>query len=145
MKYAIIMLLGATAAQETSYTGCQDGWGVDAGGDDCQWYYNELMNNGLDACGDFDSDDFTASNECCACGGGNLCNDYEGVDAGGDGCDWYAQNQGSCGDFDTADFNAVEQCCSCGGGNECYDGEGTDNAGDGCKWYNAQNLESCDG
>ena len=149
MKYAICMLLGATAAQQTYYTGCSDGWGVDSGGDGCD-YYLDAINNGYDECGDFDSDDFTASWECCACGGGNSCNDGEGVDGGGDGCDWYAENQGSCGDFDTDEFIAAEQCCSCSGGYDvCYDVEGTDYMGDGCKWYSASvddaEVDICDG
>ena len=141
------MLLGATAAQETYFSSCSDGWGVDARGDGCDWYNNELMESGLDYCGDYDSDDFQASNECCLCGGGNQCNDGAGVDAGGDGCDWYSENLNSCGDFDTADFVAAEQCCSCGGGSDvCWDGEGTDSSGDSCKWYNTNLGDGvCDG
>ena len=53
----MIALLGAVSTQE-----CTDGTGVDIGGDGCEWYYENS-----DSCGFYDSVDFTASNECCAC------------------------------------------------------------------------------
>ena len=39
--------------------------GLDRGSDDCDWY----TENG-DQCGNWDDDDFVASENCCACGGG---------------------------------------------------------------------------
>ena len=36
------------------------------------------------------------------------CVDKDGIDAGGDGCDWYYLNDSSCGYWDTSDFMASD-------------------------------------
>lgn len=41
---------------------CVDGDGVDSFGDGCGWYWENP-----DGCGDYDTDDFAANDECCAC------------------------------------------------------------------------------
>ena len=38
---------------------------VDSWGDGCEWYYDSEG-----SCGSFDTDDFSAAELCCACGGG---------------------------------------------------------------------------
>lgn len=35
--------------------------------DDCDWYWGRE-----NLCGDYDDDDFTAAEHCCACGGGEI-------------------------------------------------------------------------
>ena len=69
-------------------------------------------------------------------------------DTAGDGCDWYAANDGHCGDHDTDDFFSNAMCCSCGGG-VTYDCEDIDNGfadtgGDKCSWYTEYDS-SCHG
>ena len=49
---------------------------------------------------------------------GGECEDMDGVDSFGDGCEWYDANPDSCGGYDTADFVSDDQCCACGGGYE---------------------------
>ena len=129
---------------------CDDSWAnSDAGGDSCSWYY------GMEAyCGLWDDSDFTASTDCCACKTDyamNLeaqsCYDTNfGIgDTTGDGCDWYAANDGHCGGHDTWEFSSNSMCCSCGGGisptpTHCDDTNTSwygDSTGDGCEWYDS--------
>jgi hypothetical protein len=94
-------------------------WNGDIGGDGCDWY---AENPGY--CGMFDTDYFDSKNDCCACKApsalnlvetcyGSACPDHMdysqgscndnaqgAVDIGGDGCDWYWNNQDSCGWWD---------------------------------------------
>ena len=111
--------------------GCEDGSGVDSYGDGCDWY-----DANPDGCGGYDTDDFSSWDECCACGGsadmvvyedygyedsgdyGGECEDMDGVDSFGDGCEWYDSNPDGCGGYDTDDFVSDDQCCACGGGYE---------------------------
>ena len=97
--------------------------GTDSGGDGCDWYIG-LENS----CGSYDDGGFTASINCCACGGGNRAsrdnsstidgctNTNAGKDSGRDDCHWYVSNIDLCGVYDDDDFNAIGQCCACGGG-----------------------------
>lgn len=100
---------------------CTDGTGVDSFGDGCDWYAENA-----DGCGDYDTADFVAGDQCCACGGSaeaeaevveeasdEECVNGTGVDDFGDGCDWYDANPDGCGSYDTADFVAADQCCVC--------------------------------
>ena len=100
---------------------CTDGTGVDSFGDGCAWY-----SENADGCGDYDTADFVAGDQCCACGGSaeaasevveeasdEECVNGDGVDSFGDGCDWYDANPDGCGDYDSADFVAADQCCVC--------------------------------
>ena len=89
---------------------CEDGEGVDSFGDGCDWY-----DDNESGCGNYDTEDFSAADECCACGGGEDgdCADGDGVDSFGDGCDWYDANPSGCGSYDTADFVAEDECCAC--------------------------------
>ena len=125
---------------------------TDTGNDDCSWYHSHAS-----SCGNFDSDVFTASSQCCACGGGAqappeptvaACEHTSNgaLDRGGDDCDWYDDRFGSCGSYDDDDFTASVHCCGCGGGQtvtvpvseavcEDTDGEARDGGNDSCSWY----------
>ena len=48
-------------------------------------------------------------------------------DNGGDGCDWYVNNNDSCftGTYDDDDFVAQKMCCTCGGGFSYFEGVST--------------------
>ena len=77
---------------------------------------------------------------CVAAWGRDGCQDLEGVDSGGDGCDWYTGYEGLCGRYDTEDFTATEICCdSCVNPYEmvagCVDTEGVDRSGETCEFY----------
>ena len=71
-------------------------------------------------CGWFDDDDFVASRDCCACGGGagsasaETCSDSDDgpVDSFGDSCADYQGNANWCGGYNTADFDSAD-CCAC--------------------------------
>ena len=68
----------------------------DAGGDKCEWY-----STNWNSCGDWDTDEFTASTMCCACYSGpsdSTCEETQtdSEDTGGDGCSWYWANQETC-------------------------------------------------
>jgi hypothetical protein len=83
--------------------GCVSGAAVDSFGDSCAWYEHNP-----ESCGSYDHELFRATDECCACGGGEWevaeCEDTNNGfgDVGGDQCDWYASNPSSCGSYDTA-------------------------------------------
>ena len=76
-------------------------------------------------CSGYDDSDFTASEMCCACGGGDtrIC---ENTDNGAKNSQGYScvdvaieHNHGydTCkSDFDTPTFTASSMCCACGGG-----------------------------
>ena len=80
----------------------------DAYGDSCTWYESFP-----DGCGSHDDYDFTSSEMCCACGGGNRTTEEEirttkplntcidtngdGLDRGQDTCSWYESYPGYCG------------------------------------------------
>jgi len=86
----------------------------------------------------YDDDDFTATDLCCACGGGNrVCEDTSeganfsfgeggppGGPSGGD-CDFWWAFQINCaeysGFYDDTDFTAMDMCCACGGGQVATD------------------------
>jgi hypothetical protein len=98
--------------------GCSDDMSVaDSFGDDCTWY-----DANPSGCGGYDTADFVSSDACIACGAcegagaaaaDGDCEDGEGVDSFGDGCDWYDANPSGCGSYDTADFVAASECCGC--------------------------------
>ena len=44
------------------YDGCVDGLGYDSGGDGCSWYTTRI-----ESCGDYDTGDFKAEEQCCVC------------------------------------------------------------------------------
>ena len=64
-------VLTALNTQQTDSTGggdagvCVSGTAVDSFGDGCSWY-----DGNPDGCGHYDTFEFSASSECCACGGG---------------------------------------------------------------------------
>jgi len=91
----------------------------DRHGDTCTKYYDENPHG----CGHYDTHTFTASVQCCACGGGHVTdcvNDDRTRDRHGDTCsDYYDNNPRECGHYDTDTFHASVQCCACGGGHEC--------------------------
>ena len=149
MKQIIIAILicATSALVDYSYQCYDEGDVVDSEGNKCAWYYNNT-----DSCGVYDTDDFNATNDCCACYGGYYASctemDQNGtlVDAGGDSCAWYYEDYGwYCGDYDTDTFEAEDACCVCDGGNwelGCTDYEGYDSGGDSCEWYK-ENDDSC--
>ena len=81
------------------------------------------------ACGYYDDEDFTASLQCCACGGylgktaaptvtpaPTCANDDSTTDSVGATCSsLYDYDPSYCGDHDDEDFMASLQCCACGG------------------------------
>ncbi|MBT6143756.1 hypothetical protein HOH51_04580, partial [bacterium] len=89
-------------------------------------------------CGEYDDSDFTASEMCCACGGGTqlqcVNTNLDAVDSDNSTCSSYDSGK-QCGTSDTSNFNSSEMCCVCGGGErwapntaswnstktECYD------------------------
>ena len=77
---------------------------VDSFGDGCDWYGESAAR--AENCGQFDDDDFTASEMCVACGGGRLA----ARDRAGDGCSWYAGRHAECGMWDDEDFSAFRDC-----------------------------------
>lgn len=134
---------------------CTDNGGVDAYGDTCEWYDSNVL-----ACGDYDTDIWSANGACCSCGGGAVvvvepvdedpvivdnsageCSDDSFyADSYGDGCDWYNGNAEYCGAYDSAFMSSFDACCACGGGDNtlpaCLDDlNKTDAFGDGCAWY----------
>ena len=139
------------------------GW-MDSDGEDCYWYAQG------DNCGLYGNDyagveNKTASEACCACGGGSNpsneppptneaeeCSDIiQWADEFGDGCQWYAVGD-NCGDYGGANAGvdgrtAAEACCVCGGGTSilaaCNDlpSDWNDSTGDGCAWY--ENGDNC--
>ena len=132
MKYiALVAILGSVSAQD-----CVDGEGTDSGGDGCEWY----MSNDSQ-CGWWDTDDFVAAEQCCACENPHQwaddCVDSLETDLGGDGCEWYYSNWNSCGDWDNDTFTAATDCCACyGGDGSCEETQFTQDSGDDdCDWY----------
>ena len=111
----------------------------DVTGDKCDWYGENPS-----SCGMWDTEEFIASQMCCACQGGCVDAELGRGDSTGDSCDWYNRFPDSCGNYDTATFKAAERCCACDGGLRptalhqiCWDtnnGEG-DVTNDGCDWY----------
>jgi hypothetical protein len=73
--------------------GCTSGTGTDSGGDSCDWYASNA-----DSCGAYDTNTFSADEQCCACGGSSgstggdagVCVSGPATDSAGDGCSWYA-------------------------------------------------------
>jgi len=106
------------AEQETTCTDTSFG-ATDSGGDVCSWYATWP-----DYCDYYNTDDFNASEMCCACSGGSnaeapACTDTVAdgaIDSYGDNCDWYADYVDWCGFYDDDDFLASRDCCACGGG-----------------------------
>ena len=96
-----------------------------------------------DLCSDsYDTIEFTASESCVACGGGQVVQDtwYETqevqevtedgcddsmwddrVDSYGDSCADYIGNPQWCGGYDDHDFRSNEMCCACGGVEDIYE------------------------
>ena len=91
---------------------------IDSGGDNCAWYADYQSQ-----CGDYDTADFTANEQCCEC----CDNDYSFNDEFGDSCDWYYDYRDECGDYDTANFVANEMCCACASSDQkdYSDGDGS--------------------
>lgn len=102
-----------------------DGAQLDLGQDNCNWYGNEAMN--AEECGNYDDEDFTAHEMCCACGGGSdLCIDIETeMDNMGMGCTDYRADLSGDGRFHCSDT----------------DDDLTDCAGDSCAWYQNHHLQ----
>jgi len=97
---------------------CEDDTSAeDSYGDGCEYYWHWP-----DHCGDYDDDDFTANEMCCACINGedsSTCTDTATTeDSYGDTCQYYDNYPDNCGSGDTADFVAREHCCACGGGDD---------------------------
>lgn len=90
---------------------CVSSEATDRAGDGCSWYAGADRQG---YCGSYDSDTFSANDDCCECGGGSsACVDSDRVDTYGDGCAWYVEHPDSCGNHDHAGFSAHEDCCAC--------------------------------
>jgi len=96
---------------------------TDSGGDTCSEWYDRRPQD----CGEYDDDDFTASERCCACGGGEgtfaptatserCVDDLSTTGQFDKGCSYFDYWPGECEKLDDEDFTATEQCCACGGG-----------------------------
>ena len=96
---------------------------TDNGGDTCSEWYDRFP----ESCGSYDDDDFTASERCCACGGGEgtfaptatserCVDDLSTTGQFDKGCSYFDYWPGECEKMDDEDFTATEQCCACGGG-----------------------------
>ena len=93
----------------------------DSSGDTCTGWYD----SNPQGCGFYDTDEFTASMQCCICKPNNgvivdsdCINDDSVSDETGDTCSgWYDENPEGCGGWDTETFKASDACCACGGGN----------------------------
>ena len=81
----------------------------DVAGDTCDWYKVNW-----NSCGDWDSADFSAATDCCACFNGfETCEEtLTTKDSGDDTCAWYWSNTEDCGRWDDEDFDS-SQCCAC--------------------------------
>lgn len=118
----------------------------------CIWYYSYP-----NACGSFDTDDFHANEDCCACIDyqnevsttiiQGECDTTDQLDSGGDSCEWYYTRSGACGVFDTEYFHAFSDCCACqfipeptngNGACDSTDFVGSDNHG--CTWYYGREM-----
>jgi hypothetical protein len=89
---------------------------LDLGHDGCAYYIKYPEH-----CTLYDTKDFHAATDCCACGGGkksNECEDTNGnaLDSEGGDCLYYKTNPDQCGFFDDDDFKANLMCCGCSGG-----------------------------
>merc|ERR1712174_156555 len=101
---------------------------TDSAGDTCAWYAGNT-----EYCGNYDDSTFTASTDCCVCGGGtdvsgyshvcdyyasDFCVDTTGgaLDSTSDTCQYYESNPDACGSYDDWQFTASSMCCACGGG-----------------------------
>ena len=117
--------LASIQEDNASQTHCvNDDSASDNAGDTCSSWYDSYPSS----CGNYDTLGFTASEYCCACGGGirntvteesvaECSNDDSTGDSGGDTCtEWYDSRPSTCGNYDTNDFSANLQCCACGGG-----------------------------
>lgn len=119
-------------------TVCMSSNATDLAGDGCSWYAGADRQG---YCGTYDSDSFTASVDCCECGGGaSVCVDSDRVDTFGDGCAWYVDHPDSCGNHDHAGFVASEDCCVCEPTpitpyTVSDDMTVSDAGGDTCSWY----------
>ena len=96
---------------------------TDNGGDTCSEWYDRFP----ESCGSYDDDDFTASERCCACGGGEgtfaptatserCVDDLSTTGQFDKSCSYFDYWPGECGKLDDEDFTASVQCCACGGG-----------------------------
>ena len=128
---------------------------ADSFGDDCRDYDHHRH-----WCGNYDTPDFRAGEQCCICqidrsyvdytiyitwgSGGEECeDDLSTADDWGDDCDDYRLHPGWCGNYDTDTFDSAAQCCICAGVGgyieiveECVDQcETVDTHGDNCDWY----------
>ena len=98
-----------SSSAPTTDGGCDSTPFADSYGDGCDWYYSYS-----EYCGDYDTEDFHANEDCCACTSDysgietfdGECDSTDAVDSYGDGCDWYDDHPSGCGHYDTADFNA---------------------------------------
>ena len=108
--------------------------------DDSMW--NDRKNRMLETCDDYnpsycvtstpsqDDSDFTASEMCCACGGGEIVNppicvdsSFGALNSDGYSCGYIQQivngpkiDYGCNSNQDTPEFTATDMCCACGGG-----------------------------
>jgi len=85
----------------------------DSYGDTCSSYYDSTPGD----CGTGDDEDFTASEQCCACAANddNCVNDESTTGLYGTDCSTYEYYPAYCGNYDDEDFTASLQCCACGG------------------------------
>ena len=97
---AIMALIATVSAQ------CDDA-GVDSFGDGCEWY-----DENPDSCGNYDTDDWSSWDSCCACA---FCENDTFADTFGDGCDWYDENPDGCGNYDAEDGSctSLDSCYAC--------------------------------
>ena len=89
----------------------------DIGGDMCDWY------DSYGGCDSWNDGDFTASDMCCSCGGGQpecIDTNLGTADTAGDPCANYNSGNADywCGNYDDDDFFSNMECCACGGGDD---------------------------
>jgi len=97
--------------------------GVDEDGHDCDHYSATIF---VDDCiYSADTDEFSATDMCCSCGGGEIqtCVDTEpegAEDNIGKDCRYWEVFPTYCGstNYDDEDFSMADMCCVCGGGRE---------------------------
>ena len=109
-----LLLLFALSALSVAADDCvNDDSTTDSDGGTCSTRYDSNPGD----CGSADDDDFTASEQCCACAttDDDCVNDESTTDLYGADCTYYDYYPSECGYYDNEDFTASLQCCACGG------------------------------
>ena len=109
-----LLLLFALSALSVAADDCvNDDSTTDSYDDTCSSYYDSNPGD----CGSADDEDFTASEQCCACAttDDDCVNDESTTDLYSADCTYYDYYPSECGYYDNEDFTASLQCCACGG------------------------------